>query len=340
MSNERTLRVVLAQTKPRKNQLAANVARLKRALVPEADVMLFPETALSGYFLEGGVAEAALSRSELAEALGRPPGGCACDVAVGFYEKDRQGLYNSLAYLAPREDRYDVVHVHRKVFLPTYGLFDEARFVVPGSDVRAFDTRFGRMGMLVCEDLWHGLPAAVLALDGAEVILCAAASPARGFPGQEEAGRKAAPANLAAWNQVGSRTAREHGVFVAVSQLAGSEGGKVLSGGSAAWGPDGALVARGPLFASGSALAPLPMEDIARIRAKAPYLARLRAALPDLRRSLDRAARGDFAPQRPQDADGRGRAPGTRAKSGRGRRLAPPVWRLLSRSMQRSSRPS
>lgn len=284
---ERPIQAHLAQMKPVKGAVGSNVATAKSMLDPAADLVVFPEAALSGYVVEGGVEEVALSRAELAEALGEPPVGCHCDLVLGFYERDRQGLYNSAAYLSPRGGRYEVVHVHRKLFLPTYGLFDEARFVEPGRDVRAFDTRFGRMGLLVCEDLWHGLSATVLALDAAEVVLCVAASPARGFrpsPGDE------LPSNLRAWDRLAASTAREHGVFVLASQLAGSEGGKLFSGGSTAWGPDGALLVRGPLLSAGSVGAELALGEVARVRARKPFLADLRCALPVLRRSLDRVA--------------------------------------------------
>ena len=305
----RPLVAVLAQAKPVKGDATSNVEAAKAMLDRAADLVVFPESALSGYVLEGGVEEAALSRAELADAMGEPPAGCGCDVVLGFYERDSQGLYNSAAYLTPRGNRYEVVHVHRKLFLPTYGLFDEGRFVEPGRDLRAFDTRFGRMGLLVCEDLWHSLPATVLALDGAEVLLCVAASPARGFgpaskpvatavglSGRTEpeateprSAPASLPSNLRAWDRLGACTAREHGVFVLASQLAGSEGGKLFSGGSTAWGPDGELLARGPLFDAGSAAAELPLGEIARVRARRPFLADLRAALPVLRQSLDRA---------------------------------------------------
>lgn len=317
----RPLVAVLAQAKPLKGDATSNVEAAKAMLDRAADLVVFPESALSGYVLEGGVEEAALSRTELAEAMGEPPAGCGCDVVVGFYERDSQGLYNSAAYLTPRGGRYEVVHVHRKLFLPTYGLFDEGRFVEPGRDLRAFDTRFGRMGLLVCEDLWHSLPATVLALDGAEVLLCVAASPARGFgpaseppatavrlsgrtePTEPRPAPASLPANLRAWDRLGACTAREHGVFVLASQLAGSEGGKLFSGGSTAWGPDGELLARGPLFDAGSAGAELPLGEIARIRARRPFLADLRAALPVLRLSLDRAV-----------GEGRAAAPAARAE--------------------------
>lgn len=286
----RSIRVVLGQIKPRKGDVAWNAGAVRQALDPEADLVVLPETVLTGYFVEGAAREVALSREGLMDALGKPPAGCGCDVALGFYEKDDAGVYNSAAYLTPRGGRYHVVHVHRKLFLPTYGLFDEGRFVQPGREVRAFDTRFGRTGLLVCEDLWHSLPATVLALDGAELILCAAASPARGFAPSLGASTAAQPANLDEWDRAAARAAREHGVFVMVSQLVGSEGGKLFSGGSTAWGPGGDVLARGPLFAEGAAAVATRSGEVGRVRAREPFLADLRTALPDLRRSMDRAA--------------------------------------------------
>src|SRR4030067_3198448 len=75
----------------------------------------------------------------------------------------------------------DIGHVHHKVYLPTYGLFDEGRFFAWGDSIRAFDTRFGRMGILICEDFWHASPPYLLWLDGADLLLLTSASPGRGL---------------------------------------------------------------------------------------------------------------------------------------------------------------
>ena len=296
MSNGRALRVVLCQVKPRKGDLAANIAAVRGALTPGTDIAVFPETVLSGYFVEGAAGEVALTRDGLTESLGPPPEDCGSDVVLGFYEKDARGVYNSIAYLTPGNDRYEVVHVHRKVFLPTYGLFEEARFVKPGRDVRAFETRFGKVGMLVCEDLTHSMTATILALDGAGLILCGCASPARGFGASSSR-----PANLAEWDRVARRAAKEHGVFVLLSQLTGSEGGKLFPGGSSAWGPDGTLLARGPLFGDGGTPVRVELVHIARVRTESPFLSDLSTALPHLRRSLDRAWSGERPPEASMD---------------------------------------
>ena len=319
MSDGRSLRAVLCQVKPRKGDLRANIAAVRDALVPDVDLAVFPETVLSGYFVEGAALEVALTAEGLIEALGTPPRGCGCDVVIGFYERGRSSVHNSLAYLTPGEGRYEIVHVHRKVFLPTYGIFEEGRYVEPGRRVCAFDTRFGRVGMLICEDLWHSMPATILALDGADLLLCGCASPARGYEAP-----LSRPANLAEWDRIAARTAKEHGVFVLLAHLAGSEGGKIFAGGSTAWGPDGTLLARGPLFGDGNTGTSLVMREITRVRTESPFLSDLRTALPHLQQSLresrSRGGRGEDgrpgpvqvapAPESgPAHADGRGDRP-------------------------------
>ncbi len=293
------LRVALVQFKPRKADVAANLDAVRRVVEEQAshaDLVVFPEASLSGYFLEGGVAEAALSAERLVELLGAPPAG-APDLALGFYERWRRRLYNSAAYLSPDQGAWKVRHVHRKMFLPTYGIFDEARFVEPGTEVRTFDTRFGRMGLLVCEDMWHSLPPLVLALGGAELLIVVSASPARDF-GSEGKGR---PGNLERWERLATSAAQEHGVFVVVCQLVGSEGGKLFPGGSFVVGPDGRLIAEGPFLEEGVTLAALDSSALDRARVETPLLADLEQMLPHLQSSLE-AAQGSAAAGEEEDA--------------------------------------
>jgi NAD+ synthetase len=278
--------VALAQLKPTKADVTGNVERVRRILADEsahADLVVFPEAALSGYFLEGGVADAAISVERLVELLGAPASESA-DVVIGFYERWRRRLFNSAAYLEASGGGWIVRHVHRKLFLPTYGVFDEARFVEAGTEVRAFDSRFGRFGMLNCEDAWHSLPGTILALDGAELIVVVSASPARDF---SPTGR-GMPGNLDRWDKLAPAMATEHGVFVVVAQLTGSEGGKVFPGGSIAVGPDGRVLARGPLMEEAVTVATLDAKALDRSRVASPLLADLEQALPYLRRSLAR----------------------------------------------------
>ena len=287
------LRVALVQFKPTKADVAGNVQAvcdIVGAHADQTDLIVFPETALSGYFLEGGVAEAALTVEQLIDMLGPPPAG-GPDVVIGFYERWRRRLHNSAVYLGAEEGAWAVRHVHRKMFLPTYGVFDEARFVETGAELRAFDTRFGRVGMVICEEMWHSLPATILALGGAELLVVVSASPARDFT----AGSGGCPANLERWEQIALGAAREHGVFVVVAQLVGSEGGKLFPGGSIACGPDGGVLARGPLLDEAITIASLDASSIDRARVVSPLLSDLEQMLPHLQRSLDATRPGVMA---------------------------------------------
>jgi NAD+ synthetase len=285
------LRLAIVQFRPRKGAYAENLAQLEACFreastgaVPP-DLLLLPEAALSGYFLEGGVREQARTAEQAAEdiaAAHRRSGAPPVDLAIGFYELWRNCHYNSSLYLSLGTGTPTIRHVHRKVFLPTYGVFDEKRFVEAGAEVRAFDTGWGRAAMLVCEDAWHSLMPTLAALDGAQVLLVVSATPARGLDGPE------APANLERWERLAADSAAEHGMYVAVAQLVGFEGGKAFAGGSVVAGPSGRILARGPLFESGIIRVNLDFEEITRVRTDQPLLADLRNRLPRLLSELGR----------------------------------------------------
>lgn len=291
------IRVELVQLRPAKGKVEENLARLRAAVdgaSGRADLLVFPECVLSGYFVEGGVAEVSRRPAEVAAGLGSPRDD-APDVVLGFYERGKGPTYNSVAWFSPEPDGYRVVHRHRKVFLPTYGVFDEARFVTPGDQLRAFDTRFGRVGMLVCEEMLHSIAPTLLALDGAELLVVVAASPARDFRRRE--GR---PGSLEAWDLAGRAAAMEHGIHVAISHLVGSEGGKVFPGGSTFYLPGGEIGERGPLFQEGTATSVLDRTRSHRERARLPLLSDLQARFPNLLHSLAGVGRrsrgGPFPP--------------------------------------------
>lgn len=282
-------RLAIAQFRPTKGAYAENLARVG-ALFREMggwtappDIVLFPEAALTGYFLEGGVRELAVEASRLFADLAarhRESGAPPLDVAIGFYEVHENRLHNSALYATLGGPDAAIRHVHRKVFLPTYGVFDEERFVEAGKTVRAFDTRFGRLAMLVCEDAWHSLAPTLAALDGAQAILIPSATPARGLdPGERSGGR---PANLERWERLAQGIAEEHGVYVAVAQLVGFEGGKAFAGGSVLMGPRGETLLQGPVFEPAILSADLEPSAITRARADAPLLSDLEHRLPHL----------------------------------------------------------
>src|SRR6266496_2390884 len=139
------LRLAVSQFRPTKGEYAQNVDRIAAVLaqamaleVPPA-LVVFPETATSGYFVEGGVKDVAVTAGTLFrdlrtryEQLGAP----AVDVAVGFYELFQNHIFNSCLYASLATASPGIRHVHRKIFLPTYGVFDEDGTRLPASMVR------------------------------------------------------------------------------------------------------------------------------------------------------------------------------------------------------------
>jgi NAD+ synthase (glutamine-hydrolysing) len=219
------LHLAIAQLKPKKGEYDQNVSRLgeifrELAHDPEPpDLIVLPETALTGYFVEGGVLELARSAEQVALDLGRAhreSGAPPVDLATGFYELWQTRLYNSAIVVGLTGGDPVIRHVHRKVFLPTYGVFDEERFVEPGRTVRAFDAPWGRGAAIICEDAWHSLVPTIAALDGAQLLIVPSASPARGLaPSEPGDGR---PSSLVRWERTIQMIAGEHGVYVALAQ--------------------------------------------------------------------------------------------------------------------------
>src|SRR3989442_198731 len=227
-------RLAIAQLRPTKGDYNANLQKMGGVLAqvaklePPLDLVVFPETATSGYFVEGGVRDVAVTAGTLFrdltlqhEAARAPP----VDVAVGVYEGFQHHYYNSSLYASLGGGGKDagVRHVHRKVFLPTYGVFDEERFVERGREIRAFDTSWGRAAILICEDAWHSISGTIAALQGAQLVIVPSASPARGTGMDEEGVRL--PASVVRWERILRGIADEHGVGVAFARLGGFDGG-------------------------------------------------------------------------------------------------------------------
>jgi len=286
-------RLAIAQLRPTKGDYDANLQKIGGVLAqvakldPRVDLVVFPEAATSGYFVEGGVRDVAVTAGTLFrdltlqhEAAQAP----VVDVAVGFYEVFQNHFYNSCLYASLGTASAGVRHVHRKVFLPTYGVFDEERFVDRGREIRAFDTGWGRAAILLCEDAWHSLSGTIAVLQGAQLVIVPSASPARGT-GMDEEGIRL-PASVVRWERILRGIADEHGVWVAFASLVGFEGGKGFPGGSVVVSPAGEIVLRGPLFEEAVLTYDVDFEEITRARAEAPLLADLEVNLPHLIKNL------------------------------------------------------
>ncbi|MEX1248746.1 MAG: nitrilase-related carbon-nitrogen hydrolase [Anaerolineales bacterium] len=236
-----------------------------------ADLIVFPELSLTGYVLQDLV-PTVVARPNGDDPTFKPllQASKKVDLIVGFTEEDaRHRFFNSAAYLSKGE----VVYVHRKVYLPTYGMFDEGRFWAWGDSIRAFDTRFGRVGLLICEDFWHASPPYLLWLDGAEIFYMISASPGRGISGDTAL-------ESARWvEHVNQAYASLFTSFVAQTNRVGFEDGLNFWGGATAYDPNGEEIAKGPYHEEALTLAELDLNELHRTRTRLPVLRDERTAL-------------------------------------------------------------
>ncbi len=276
------LKLALAQINTRlgvvEDNLKTHLAYISKAAAAGAQLVVFPELSLTGYALQ-----------DLAPTVARRPNKSDptfkellaasrdIDIVAGFVEEDvRSRFFISSAYLSGGE----VAHVHRKVYLPTYGLFDEGRFFAWGDRIAAFNTRFGRVGILICEDFWHISPPYLLWLDGADVFIFTSASPGRGLT-------TAPMLSTAHWVESINRAyASIFTSFVVHCNRVGFEDGLHFWGGSTVYDPDGELVNKAPLQEETLSFSELDLNQLHRTRARLPLLRDERTAM--VQRELNR----------------------------------------------------
>jgi predicted amidohydrolase len=272
----RNVRVALAQIAPRLGEIDANLTvhleSVREARRAGADLVVFPELSLTGYLLRDQVPEVAL-RADAPRLRSLVRASRNLDIMLGFVEETPDHRYhNATAYLS----RGRLVHVHHKVYLPTYGMFEEGRDFAAGDRIRAFDAPFGRAGMLICEDCWHPACAWILAQQGLDVLLAASNGPTRGArPGK-------GITSVTVWHDLLRVTAQLQTAFVVYVNRIGYEDGLNFGGGSMAVDPFGRALATLPALT--------PALDVVEL--DAGVLRRARIAYPLLRdENLDLAAR-------------------------------------------------
>lgn len=260
------LRAALAQIAPKLGDLEANLAlhlaAIDRAGRDGADLVVFPELSLTGYLLWDQVPDVAIRG---AEALPGPilDASRKTDLVVGFVEESPgHRFHNSAAYLSGGE----VLHVHRKLFLPNYGMFEEARDFAPGDRLRVFETPHGPAGLLVCEDLWHPTCPWLLAHEGAEMIVVLSAGPTRGAKPSGQI------TSISVWRELLQVTARFQTTFVVYVNRVGCEDGLSFGGGSMVVDPLGRAVAELPALDEAVASVDLEAEMLRRARTAYPLL--------------------------------------------------------------------
>lgn len=260
------LRVALAQIAPKLGDAAANLSlhleTIEAAKVESAQLVVFPELSLTGYLLRDQVPEVSLGMdSPAVRRLARASK--SMDLLVGFVEEaPGHRYYNAAAYFSGGR----LVHIHRKIYLPTYGMFDEGRDFASGDVLRSFQTPFGPAGILICEDAWHPTAAWLLAQEGAEVLFIPSSGPTRGArPGK-------GVTSVAVWHDLLRVTAQFQTAFVVYVNRVGYEDGLNFGGGSAVMDPFGRPVVSLPTLDSELAVAELDGEVLRRARTAYPLL--------------------------------------------------------------------
>jgi NAD+ synthase (glutamine-hydrolysing) len=295
-----TIRVALAQVAPGLGRLDANLARhhelLAEARAAKADLVVFPELGLTGYQLQDLAAEVALRLDDprLTDLTAATNG---LSAIVSFVEESADHrLFIAAALLEDGEIR----HVHRKLYLPTYGLFDERRFFAAGDVLRAVASRLGvSIGIAVCEDFWHLAVPQLLALDGAQILINVSSSPGRDLAATNEVGLGTATS----WRQLMRTYAQLTTSYVVFCNRVGVDESISFWGGSEVIAPSGAALFSAPLYDEGLYTVDLPTADIRRERIALPLL---RDERPELHvRELSRivAERAGLAPDVSSDPD-------------------------------------
>ncbi|MFL5733980.1 MAG: nitrilase-related carbon-nitrogen hydrolase [Chloroflexia bacterium] len=284
--------VALAQIDVTLGDLEANLAKhleyIDQAREKGASLLIFPELSLTGYYLQDITNQIGMNVSSPPPPLQKLLDASRkhkMDLSVGFIEEDDRFVhYIAQAYIGEGE----IKHVHRKVYLPTYGMFDDMRYVGMGRRVRAFDTRFGRMGILICEDFWHLALPYLLWLDGADTLLMVAAGPGRGVkPGDDYLDT----------NYDVSMAHRMYAelftTFIFHCNRVGYEDGVAFGGYSTVLAPDGDFIATGEHFAECLVTATINPESV---RFKRRSLPLLRDERPELvLRELERIVKERFS---------------------------------------------
>ena len=263
------LRIALAQIAPGLGLFDENLARHRELLGEARDggagLVVFPELGLTGYQLQDLAADVAIRLD---------------DPRLGLLARETRGLSAIVSFVEESGDHRlfiaaaliedgSVTHVHRKLFLPTYGLFDERRFFAAGDVLRAVPSRLGvGVGIAVCEDFWHLAVPQVLALDGAQILVNVSSSPGRDLAATNEVGLGTATS----WRTLMRAYAQLTTSFVVFVNRVGVDESISFWGGSEVIDPSGAPVFTAPLYDEGLFLVDVDLADVRRERITLPLL--------------------------------------------------------------------
>ena len=262
----RKFRLALSQMNALVGDIAGNTARIiadiDRARAAGADLVAFPELAITGYPPEDLLFKTSFLRDNAAAMERVVAAARGLAVIVGFVAVG-QDIANAAAVGYDGQLR----DIYRKMYLPNYGVFDEARYFQPGRRCPVYRIHGAGVGVNICEDIWYPVgPAAVQRAAGAELLVNINGSPFH-------AGKAAAREKMIATR------AADNGLFVAYLNMVGGQDELVFDGASIVCDQEGALLARAPAFAEDLLLVDLDLAAVFRSRLRDPRPRQEKAAI-------------------------------------------------------------
>ena len=256
------MKVAVAQTNSILGDLDKNIEHhlefCNKAVAEGADLVVFPELSLTGYTLKDINYEICVNpyTSDKLDALKEKSN--EISIVCGFVEEDdNYAVYNSAGYF----ENGELLFTHRKVYPPTYGIFEEMRYFTRGRDCRAHETKFCKMGVLVCEDLWHMSMPLTQMLDGAKIIIGIAASPTRLAADSGEELK-----NYEINSEHHKTYSRLLSLYTVFAGRVGYEDGVNFWGGSEIVDPFGNVIVKGKFFDEDIIYADISMDEVRRAR--------------------------------------------------------------------------
>ena len=266
MKEKNKLKIAIAQISSKIANIEANLDKhlsyIAKAKNENADIIIFPELSLTGYSLKDAVYDVAMTcDDDRLQSLYQASENIS--ICFGMVElTDNFEAKNTNLFL----ERGKIIAQHRKVYLPTYGVYEEKRYFTPGNRFRAFDSQSGRFGMLICEDLWHPSSTSILALDGALAIFVNSAGILRGVHGKDK------PENVQIWENLNRTSAHLFTSYLIFCNRVGSEDGLMFWGGSEIVDPHGECVVKAPYFEEDLVIAEIDWLKLKHARIHTTYL--------------------------------------------------------------------
>jgi NAD+ synthase (glutamine-hydrolysing) len=266
VNKKNKIKIAIAQISSKLANIEANLEKhlsyIEKAKDEKADIVIFPELSLTGYSVKDAVYDVAMTCDDnRLKPLYKASENIS--ICIGMVElTDNFEAKNTNLFI----ENGKIVARHRKVYLPTYGVYEEKRYFTPGNRFRAFDSQFGRFGMLICEDLWHPSSTSILALDGARAIFVNSAGILRGVQEKDK------PENIQIWENLTRTSAHLFTSYLIFCNRVGSEDGLMFWGGSEIADPHGKIVVKAPYFEEDLVVAEIDWLKLKHARLHTTYL--------------------------------------------------------------------